>query len=160
MRNLANSKSKKKRRRFLMKFDVNNIKFPYKVIDTKFRNYIVKNFTFKDDLICIIENNPWNKTLGDTIKICISAEREFWKTVVNKRQCWIAQYGIWKDIIVEAQKFINISEQDLPCNKGFCPYTRDAELRYTDKDPGAPCPIQSKLASTPIDKKYMDMVKI
>ncbi len=119
-----------------------------------------RNFTFKDNLISIIENNPWNKTLGDTIKICISAEKEFWKTVVNKRQCWIAQYGIWKDIIVEAQKFINISEQNLPCNKGFCPYTRDAELRYTDKDPGAPCPIQSKLASTPIDKKYMDMVKI
>ena len=60
MRNSANSKSKKKRRRFLMKFDVNNIKFPYKVIDTKFRNYIVKNFTFKDDAISF--RNFQNKT--------------------------------------------------------------------------------------------------
>ena len=111
-------------------------------------------------LIDIIQNNGWFKTLGDKINISISAEIEFWKTVVNKRQCWIAQYGIWKDIIIDAQKHIEISEQDLPCNKGFCPYTRDAELRHTDDDPGAPCPIHSDLSSMPIDKKYMDMVHI
>jgi hypothetical protein len=119
-----------------------------------------RNFIIKDNLIDIIQNNGWFKTLGDKINISISAEIEFWKTVVNKRQCWIAQYGIWKDIIIDAQKHIEISEQDLPCNKGFCPYTRDAELRHTDDDPGAPCPIHSNLSSMPIDKKYMDMVHI
>ena len=120
-----------------------------------------RNYTIKDNLIAIIKSKDrWTKTLGDKIKISISAEIKFWKTVINKRQCWIAQYGIWKDIIVEAQKHILISEQDLPCNKGFCPYTRDAELRHTDNDPGAPCPIHSDLTSTPIDPKYMDMVRI
>jgi hypothetical protein len=120
-----------------------------------------RNFTFKDNLYQIIsDGDSFIKTIGDDIKISISAETEFWKTVINKRQCWIAQYGIWKDVIIGAQKYLTISEQDLPCNKGFCPYTRDAELRHTDDDPGAPCPIHSNLTSMPIDKKYMDMVNI
>ena len=120
-----------------------------------------RNYTIKDNLMQIIKSKDcWTRTLGDKIKISISAEIEFWKTVVNKRQCWIAQYGIWKDIIIVAQEYISISEQDLPCNKGFCPYTRDAELRHTDDDPGAPCPIHSDLTSTPIAQKYMDMVRI
>ena len=120
-----------------------------------------RNYTIKDNLMEIIKSKDcWTRTLGDKIKISISAEIEFWKTVVNKRQCWIAQYGIWKDIIIAAQEYITIGEQDLPCNKGFCPYTRDAELRHTDDDPGAPCPIHSDLTSTPIDPKYMDMVRI
>ena len=120
-----------------------------------------RNYTIKDNLMQIIKSKDcWTRTLGDKIKISISAEIEFWKTVVNKRQCWIAQYGIWKDIIIVAQEYISISEQDFPCNKGFCPYTRDAELRHTDDDPGAPCPIHSDLTSTPIAQKYMDMVRI
>lgn len=120
-----------------------------------------RNYTIKDNLMEIIKSKDcWTKTLGDKIKISISAEIEFWKTVVNKRQCWIAQYGIWKDIIIAAQKHLSVSEEDLPCNKGFCPYTRDAELRHTDDDPGAPCPIHSELNSMPIDPKYMDMVHI
>jgi len=120
-----------------------------------------RNYTIKDNLMEIIKaKDCWTRTLGDKICISISAEVEFWKTVVNKRQCWIAQYGIWKSIIVAAQEYIDISEQDLPCNKGFCPYTRDAELRHTDDDPGAPCPIHSSLNSMPIDQKYMEMVNI
>ena len=120
-----------------------------------------RNYTIKDNLMEIIKSEDcWTRTLGDKITISISAEIDFWKTVVNKRQCWIAQYGIWKDIIIAAQEYISVSEQDLPCNKGFCPYTRDAELRHTDDDPGAPCPIHSDLTSTPIDQKYMDMVRI
>ena len=121
-----------------------------------------RNFTIKDNLFGIIsEKDFWIKTLGDKIKISISAEIEFWKTVINKRQCWIAQYGIWKDIIVEAQKYININEDNLPCAGGSsCPYTRDAELRHTDKDPGAPCPIHSKLHSMPIPKHKMESVYI
>tara|TARA_R110002049_G_scaffold80104_3_gene203850 strand:- start:1394 stop:2254 length:861 start_codon:yes stop_codon:yes gene_type:complete len=120
-----------------------------------------RNYTIKDNLMEIIKSEDcWTRTLGDKITISISAEVDFWKTVVNKRQCWIAQYGIWKDIIIAAQEYISVSEQDLPCNKGFCPYTRDAELRHTDDDPGAPCPIHSDLTSTPIAQKYMDMVRI
>ena len=49
----------------------------------------------------------------------------------------------------------------MPCAGGSsCPYTRDAELRHTDKDPGAPCPIHSKLHNMPIPKHKMDSVHI
>ena len=54
-----------------------------------------RNYTIKDNLMEIIKSKDcWTRTLGDKIKISISAEIEFWKTVVNKRQCWIAQYGM------------------------------------------------------------------
>ena len=72
-----------------------------------------RNFTIKDDLMSIIKKRNWFTTLGHKININIAAEVEFWKTVINKRQCWIAQYGIWKEIIVAAQQFINISEKDV-----------------------------------------------
>jgi hypothetical protein len=118
-----------------------------------------RNFIIHDNLKSIIaEGNAWTKAIGDDISVSISASAEFWKTVVNKRQCWIAQYGIWSGIIREAQKYLDIDEQDLPCADGFCPYTRDAEIRHTDNDPGAPCPIHSKLANMPIDKKYLPSV--
>jgi hypothetical protein len=120
-----------------------------------------RNFTFKDNLLSIISaENMWTKCIGDDIEISISAEINFWKTVINKRQCWIAQYGIWKDIIVEAQKYLSISENDLPCSGGSCPYVRDAEIRHTDDDPGAPCPIHSNLTNTPVNSKYLESVKI
>jgi hypothetical protein len=118
-----------------------------------------RNFTIHDNLKDIIrQGDAWIKPIGDPMLVSISASAEFWKTVVNKRQCWIAQYGIWSGIIQEAQKFFNISEQDLPCAEGFCPYTRDAEIRHTDDDPGAPCPIHSKFCKIPVDKKYLPSI--
>ena len=119
-----------------------------------------RNFTIHDNLKDIIfGGDSWIKSIGDDMSVSISASAEFWKTVVNKRQCWIAQYGIWSGIIQEAQKFLDISEQDLPCSGGFCPYTRDAEIRHTDDDPGAPCPIHSKLSGMPVDKKYLPSIE-
>jgi|TARA_R110002020_G_scaffold48763_5_gene138988 hypothetical protein len=118
-----------------------------------------RNFIIHDNLKQIIENgDAWAKPIKTEMPVSISASAEFWKTVVNKRQCWIAQYGIWGGIIKEAQKYLDISEQDLPCAGGFCPYTRDAEIRHTDDDPGAPCPIQSKLDNMPVSKKYLPSI--
>lgn len=119
-----------------------------------------RNFTIHDSLKNIIKHgDAWIKPIGDPMLVSISASAEFWKTVVNKRQCWIAQYGIWSSIIQEAQKFLDISEQDLPCADGFCPYTRDAEIRHTDDDPGAPCPIHSNLTNTPVKEKYIESIQ-
>jgi hypothetical protein len=118
-----------------------------------------RNFIIHDNLKNIITSGDcWAKPIGDKMDVSISASAEFWKTVVNKRQCWIAQYGIWSGIIQEAQKFLDIGEQDLPCAEGFCPYTRDAEIRHTDDDPGAPCPIHSKFSGMPVDKKYLPSI--
>ncbi len=61
MKSSVNLKSRGFRsRRFLMKFDVSNLKFPYKVIDTKFKDVIINNFTFKDDAISF--SNFQNRT--------------------------------------------------------------------------------------------------
>tara|TARA_R100001224_G_scaffold58986_2_gene34931 strand:- start:1219 stop:2304 length:1086 start_codon:yes stop_codon:yes gene_type:complete len=120
-----------------------------------------RNFTIHDNLKDIINQEDfWIKTIGDPMLVSISASAEFWKTVVNKRQCWIAQYGIWSEIIQEAQMFLDIDENDLPCFDGFCPYTRDAEIRHTDDDPGAPCPIHSNLTNTPVQEKYLKSIEI
>ena len=119
-----------------------------------------RNFTIHDNLKEIIsDGEPWIKSIGEDMSVSISASSEFWKTVVNKRQCWIAQYGIWGSIIKDAQRFLDIGEQDLPCADGFCPYTKDAEIRHTDDDPGAPCPIHSKLSGMPVDKKYLPSIE-
>ena len=120
-----------------------------------------RNFTIHDNLRDIIsQGHSWVKPIGDEMDVSISASTEFWKTVVNKRQCWIAQYGIWGGIIQQAQKYLDVSEQDLPCAEGFCPYTRDAEIRHTDEDPGAPCPIHSKLSGMPVSEKYLKDIEV
>ena len=134
----------------------------YKEMPIGLRAQVVRhrNFTIHDNLKNIImKGDAWTKAIGDPMFVSISASAEFWKTVVNKRQCWIAQYGIWSSIIQEAQKFLNISEQDLPCADGFCPYTRDAEIRHTDDDPGAPCPIHSNLTNTSVEEKYLESIE-
>ena len=134
----------------------------YQVMPIGLRAQVVRhrNFTIHDNLKDMIQQGDvWIKSIGDPMLVSISASAEFWKTVVNKRQCWIAQYGIWSDIIQEAQRFLDIGEQDLPCADGFCPYTRDAEIRHTDDDPGAPCPIHSNLTNTPVKKKYLQSIE-
>ncbi len=54
MRNSAKSKS----RRFKIRMDEDNIKYPYIVIDTKFEDMIISNFKFKDDAkhLCNFQN--------------------------------------------------------------------------------------------------------
>lgn len=86
-------------------------------------------------------NDPWLIRIGDKIKIQISAPIDIWMKTISKRQCWIAHHGLWKPVIDAASPHLPISESDLPCSSsGACPYVRDAELRFTDKDPGSPCP--------------------
>jgi hypothetical protein len=89
------------------------------------------------------------------LDVQISASVPVWHSIVKKRQCWIAQYGLWKDIITPVQNLVGITEQDLPCANGSCPYIADADLRYEEgKDPNPPCPRHAVLynRSYPKDK--------
>ena len=54
MRNSAKSKS----RRFKIRIDEDNIKYPYIVVDTKFEDMIISNFKFQDDAkhLCDFQN--------------------------------------------------------------------------------------------------------
>ena len=73
------------------------------------------------------------------VEMEISAPNDVWKSVISKRSCWIAQADLWKPIL---DKF---DEGFLPCADGKCPYVKDAELRFTDADPGVPCPRYANL---------------
>lgn len=102
-----------------------------------------RTYQISDNILNLIRTaeNPWLISIGTEINIQISAPIDIWMKTISKRQCWIAHHGLWKPVIDEASIHLPISESDLPCSSsGACPYVRDAELRFTDKDPGSPCP--------------------
>lgn len=102
-----------------------------------------RTFQIADSFLKLIKtvDNPWMIKIGQEVDIQISAPVDIWMKTVAKRQCWIAHHGLWKPVIDAASPYLPISEDDLPCKEsGACPYVRDAELRFTDKDPGSPCP--------------------
>lgn len=84
------------------------------------------------------------RTIGDHVHMELAATNEVWAGIMSKRSCWIAQHDLWKPIVERFDKPL------LPCSGGVCPYRADAQLRFTDADPGAPCPVYCELNS--IDK--------
>lgn len=78
--------------------------------------------------------------IGTPVRMQLTAERGYWKSVLSKRSCWLAQDQLrgrkdpWAAIIERHGGAV------LPCADGTCPYERDAALRLTDADPGVPCP--------------------
>jgi hypothetical protein len=72
----------------------------------------------------------------------LAVTKEFWRTIMAKRSCWIAQDTLssakdpWQVIIDQ----FGWTPELLPCADGRCPYALDAGLRLTPADPGAPCP--------------------
>lgn len=77
--------------------------------------------------------------LDCSIDMELSAPNEIWHSVISKRSCWIAQHDLWAGIIQQFDGSL------LPCADGTCPYSKDAELRFTAADPGAPCPRYANL---------------
>jgi hypothetical protein len=99
-----------------------------------------KQFILKDDLEEIIASDAYYETpIGTDIDMQLCASVDFWKSILEKRSCWMAQYGLWSPVIAQVQQYLAITENMLPC-KEYCVYGKDTELRYTDKDPGSPCP--------------------
>jgi hypothetical protein len=81
-------------------------------------------------------------TIAEQLTMELSTTKDFWRTVMSKRSCWIAQDSLlgkkdpWQAIIDS----FGFSEEMLPCADGHCPYAKDASLRLTKADPGTPCP--------------------
>jgi hypothetical protein len=82
-------------------------------------------------------------TIAAPVGMELSASRSYWRSIMSKRSCWIAQDSLtrqhdpWQAILDQ----FGFDEGMLPCADGRCPYAKDASLRLTDADPGAPCPI-------------------
>lgn len=51
MRNSVNSKFRSKRKRFLLRFEKDNKNYPYAVVDSKFNNYVGRNFKTEEEAI-------------------------------------------------------------------------------------------------------------
>lgn len=99
-----------------------------------------KQFIVKDDLEEILKSDSWNEIPVKTeINMQLCASVEFWRSILEKRSCWMAQYGLWSPVMERVQQYLPITEHMLPC-KDYCVYGKDAENRYTDNDPGSPCP--------------------
>jgi len=95
------------------------------------------------------------ETLSMQLKIQVSGHVTDFKSIVGKRSCWIAQYGLWKDFLNKASEIMNIGQSELPCSGGICPFKEDAMARLTDKDPNAPCPIHLRLEEIPASSEQI-----
>jgi hypothetical protein len=63
-------------------------------------------------------------------------------SMLTKRNCWIAQEDLWAPVIRALNReFGDDGAFMLPCDKGYCPVSRDNLLRHEGKDPAPACPI-------------------
>lgn len=112
-----------------------------------------RNLLVRDNLLSMmLESSFVYSAIGDEIDVQISGLIEDISDVISKRSCWIAQYNLWSPLINEIEKIIELGEKVLPCKDGVCPFAKDAELRLTNKDPNAPCPIHAKLNKIKINE--------
>lgn len=103
-----------------------------------------RNLTFTDDFFVNVLCAPQvlTTTIGEQVRMEVAVTKEVWRTIMSKRSCWIAQDTLktgkdyWQDIIDSFGWTVSM----LPCADGHCPYHKDASLRITPADPGAPCP--------------------
>ena len=102
--------------------------------------------TNKTDLLYDYEGN----IIGTHVQIQASADKSVWIDLIAKRACWMAQADLWAPLLNRVSRMINLESRALPCKNGTCPYDKDAQLRYTDADPGAPCAMHSVLTGTKI----------
>lgn len=103
-----------------------------------------RNLIFADDLWHEVVVSPTlnTATIGRRIRMEIAVSKEVWRSIVSKRSCWLAQDSLskGKDAWQEILDGFGWQPAMLPCHDGHCPYHKDAALRLTDADPGAPCP--------------------
>ena len=90
-------------------------------------------------------------TLGSGMFVQVGADKEIWRSVYSKRSCWLAHYKMWEQILTPIAEMFDFKEGELPCSYGNCLYEADAIVRYTDKDPGVPCPKHATINDITVD---------
>lgn len=103
-------------------------------------------------------SNSSHANLNTPVNVELSAQNVVWKSIYSKRSCWLAHHGLWENLLSSVASKIKIDESVLPCNVGGCPYDSDAEARYTDADPGAPCPIHADMKKITLDEEQREKV--
>jgi hypothetical protein len=99
---------------------------------------------FKDNLFQLVTSINIHKfDLKSEVEVLIYVDESSLKSIISKRNCWIAHHGLWKDLLSEVNSICDV-HSTLPCNSGSCPFEKDVQLRVEGLDPNPPCPIYSK----------------
>lgn len=105
--------------------------------------------SFVDDLFRILcMDDVIDRTIHEPVTMDIGTTKDFWRTLLGKRGCWLTQSTLsvdkdpWAKIIEE---FGVVGIEVLPCSNGECPHHKDARLRLEGRDPGCPCPRYMRL---------------
>lgn len=104
---------------------------------------------FIDDMFQILRRDDvTDLTIRHPVVMEVGVSKDFWKTIVSKRSCWLTQSTLknqkdpWNEIV---EAFADAAPDMLPCSGGACPHHKDARLRIEGRDPGSPCPMYLKL---------------
>lgn len=126
------------------------------------RTHLIRHrlISMRDGLKSIIENGSYKSLiLSDNVYVTVSADVDVWRDIYSKRSCWLAHYGMWGSILKRVSEYMEISETELPCVSGVCPYGADAQLRVEGKDPNPPCPIHMGLGNLKINELMKNTMK-
>jgi hypothetical protein len=119
-----------------------------------------RNITVRDNLEELMSSELVLKaSIDQQMEIQISGHEEDILEVVKKRSCWIAQHNLWSPMLNKIDEIIPTDRSILPCSDGNCPYEKDDSLRYTDKDPNAPCPVRAVIENITPSKKIIEEMR-
>lgn len=84
--------------------------------------------------------------MSSSIDMQVLVPIDFAKDLICKRQCWIAQESLWRQMLDKLSALVGETTVPvLPCDDGICRFKRDNDLRKQKKDPSPPCPIAARL---------------
>jgi hypothetical protein len=100
-----------------------------------------RQLNIADELLELLnEKGVWGVPIGEKMSVTASGSEAVWRQIVRERNCWLAQGGLWADIVDTINTLLDDSKLSLPCENGICPYSADCLQRHNGNDPGAPCP--------------------
>jgi len=135
----------------------------YSKVPFSLRTHLIRHniLSVKDTIVSLIRGGIDSMILGSTIDVQVAADRNVWESIYSKRSCWLAHYNMWSQILTPIADMFGFSDSLLPCENGICPYDGDARVRYTDADPGVPCPKHAKIKSISMNlQEARDQIQI
>jgi len=115
-----------------------------------------RGILIQDNMMSMMKNNSIifaNQSTIFDVKIICSKKDAI--QIIRNRSCWVAQYNLWSPLINKIENMLNLGSSSLPCHDGSCPFEKDAELRLTQKDPNAPCPIHARITGAKLKESHI-----
>lgn len=116
-----------------------------KEVPFQLRAQIVRHrpIQFTDGLFHLFTDDGLLAPIECTLPMELMMRTDVARSLVVKRNCWIAQADIWAPIVQAINSILGAEEEPaLPCTgKDTCPVAQDNLLRLGGKDPAPPCPL-------------------